>query len=81
MSDTPFVPDFIPTRCPRCGHEEAKSLAWLKANVQDHCAGCNEPLVFDGPALIKQASDAVDEGVAGLKRQIGAANKSLKRRK
>jgi predicted RNA-binding Zn-ribbon protein involved in translation (DUF1610 family) len=33
----------IAFNCPKCGHENRKTIAWLKANHSFTCAGCGAP--------------------------------------
>jgi hypothetical protein len=33
--------------CPKCGHENKKTVAWIKAHNSLTCAGCNETIRLD----------------------------------
>ena len=55
----------ISFQCPRCGHDLAETIGYLKANRQLLCGDCGVGINFDTDKLAK-ATDVLEEAKVAL---------------
>lgn len=60
--------------CPQCGHENTKTLGWLKHNKHMVCAGCSEVIAVDSSAM-KESFKAVGQKLEDLGQNLSRLGK------
>lgn len=59
----------IDVPCPGCGHENRKTMRWLRDNTQMTCGGCGQPVILENQQLRRDMDD-LDQSFGELRRAI-----------
>jgi len=52
LPENPFDNQIIEISCPHCHATSPKTIAWVRANDQYNCPGCNAPIIIERDALL-----------------------------
>lgn len=74
MAKRHFESARLTIRCPRCGQEHRKSIAWLRNNTDMPCAGCGQIIALESEEL-RAGIDEADQALADFRRNLSRFNK------